>query len=166
MSLAKKIYKKADMDLVEELLEMYNPVTKYVFNHEVERKKSRFAESIIASNYKKGEIETPLKMSSRTERKKSHFTESTAVSNNRMEEIKTALNLWCRMVSQYAIEITDYATVKKYLADNVKYVRWITQKDRRRCQLCKSRHNKVYPIKKIPSKPHLNCRCYVVPVLS
>lgn len=46
---------------LDEFLEEYDPVTKYVFNHEVERKCARFAESVIASNNPSKEIETALR---------------------------------------------------------------------------------------------------------
>lgn len=42
-------------------LNEYDPVTKYVFSHEVERKCARFAESVIASPNKAQEIETALR---------------------------------------------------------------------------------------------------------
>lgn len=42
-------------------LNQYDPVTKYVYNHEVERKCSRFAESVIASTNKAKEIDTALR---------------------------------------------------------------------------------------------------------
>lgn len=39
----------------------YNPVTKYVYAHEVERKCARFAESVIASTARAAEIKTGLR---------------------------------------------------------------------------------------------------------
>lgn len=39
----------------------YNPVTKYVYMHEIERKCARFAESILASDNRAKEIETALR---------------------------------------------------------------------------------------------------------
>lgn len=39
----------------------YNPVTKYVYMHEIERKCSRFAESILASNNPSAEIDVALR---------------------------------------------------------------------------------------------------------
>lgn len=40
------------------LLVRYDPITKYVYTHEVDRKRSRFAESVIASNTKSKEFTT------------------------------------------------------------------------------------------------------------
>ena len=38
-----------DESFIEEFFEEYNPVTKYVFKNEIERKKSRLFESVIAT---------------------------------------------------------------------------------------------------------------------
>lgn len=114
------------------LLKEYDPVTKYVYEHEVERKRTRFAEAFIAS---KGNA----------------------------SEVKTALRLWSNMIRQYSIAVTDEALLLSYKRAGVEYVKWITEEDERRCAECAARHNKVYPIDRIPPKPHINCRCYFEP---
>ena len=110
----------------------YNPVTKYVYMHEIERKCARFAESILASD-------------------------------NRAREIETALRYWSNMVTQYAIDITDKAVEQAYLDNDVEKVIWVTMKDERRCVECRKRDGKIYDIAKVPPKPHLGCRCYLLP---
>lgn len=112
----------------------YHPVTKYVFTHEVERKCSRFAESVIASP-------------------------------NKAKEIETALRYWSNMVAQYALDVVDKAVQTARVENGVVEVRWVTVKDERRCTECRARHNKVYDIAKVPPKPHLGCRCYLLPHL-
>ena len=54
--------KKSEHDIVEELFEMYNPITKYVFNHEVERKQARLAESILSSDNTALELKVGLRL--------------------------------------------------------------------------------------------------------
>lgn len=44
------------------LLEEYDPVTKYVYTHEVERKRMRFAEAFIASKGNASEVKTALRL--------------------------------------------------------------------------------------------------------
>ncbi len=44
------------------LLEEYDPVTKYVYTHEVERKRMRFAEAFIASKGNANEVKTALRL--------------------------------------------------------------------------------------------------------
>lgn len=112
---------------------MYNPVTKYVYENEVDRKRSRFAESLIASEQKPAEVDRSLR-------------------------------LWVSMNKQLADDITFDAMIQAYEDSGVQKVRWVTHPDDRRCKVCKARHGKIYPIDKIPAKPHMNCRCYVTEV--
>lgn len=112
------------------LMMAYNPVTKYVYKNELERKRSRFAEGVIASD-------TPI------------------------EEVELAKRLLVALNRQFEDDVTFDTVVKAYEDDGVEEVRWITAVDDRRCAECKSRHGKIYPIHKIPPKPHRYCRCYV-----
>lgn len=114
------------------ILDDYDPITKYVFLHEVERKRARLAESILASQ-------------------------------NKSKEIDTALRYWSAMVAQYAIEVTDAATKQAYIDDGVERVMWVSMLDDRRCKECEKREGKVYDIFDVPPKPHIGCRCYLVP---
>lgn len=120
-----------DRDWLYVLLNDYDPITKYVFMHEVERKRARLVESMIATK-------NPT-------------------------EIDTALRYWSAMVTQYAIEITDAAVKQAYIDDGVELVVWVTILDDRRCKECEKREGKVYDIKDVPPKPHIGCRCYIVP---
>lgn len=54
-------HKQLDNDWVLDFLEEYDPVTKYVYLHEVERKQARFAESVIASRTRAKEVDTGLR---------------------------------------------------------------------------------------------------------
>lgn len=112
------------------LMLAYNPVTKYVYKNELERKRSRFAEGVIASD-------TPI------------------------EEVELAKRLLVALNRQFEDDVTFDTVVKAYEDDGVEEVRWITAEDDKRCKECKSRHGKIYPINKIPPKPHRYCRCYV-----
>lgn len=114
------------------ILDDYDPITKYVFLHEVERKRARLAESILASQ-------------------------------NKSKEIDTALRYWSAMVAQYAIEVTDEAVKQAYIDDGVERVMWVSMLDDRRCKECEKREGKVYDISNVPPKPHIGCRCYLVP---
>lgn len=114
------------------ILDDYDPITKYVFFHEVERKRARLAESILASQ-------------------------------NKSKEIDTALRYWSAMVAQYAIEVTDEAVKQAYVDDGVEMVMWVSMLDDRRCKECEKREGKVYDISNVPPKPHIGCRCYLVP---
>jgi SPP1 gp7 family putative phage head morphogenesis protein len=115
---------------VAALLLAYNPVTKYVFKNEIDRKRSRFAEGVISS-------ETPR------------------------EEISKAKRLLLGITAQFMDDVTFDSMIQAYEDDGVTEVKWITAEDDKRCKECKSRHGKIYPIDRIPSKPHIHCRCWV-----
>ncbi len=118
--------------LTENILGEYDKVTKYVYTNEVDRKRSRLAESLIASD-------------------------------NKSTEIDKALKLWSAMISQYAITAVDTATLAAYKSLGVREVVWKSIKDGRRCKVCMERDGKVYSIDEVPPKPHIGCRCYLVP---
>jgi SPP1 gp7 family putative phage head morphogenesis protein len=118
---------------VREWLNDYNPVAKYIFAHEVERKRARFVEALV-------------------------------VSDTKVKEIETALRYWSQMASWFAIDTTDKATLEAYKAKGVERVMWVTIDDEKRCSSCGKRHGKVYDITEVPPKPHLKCRCELMPV--
>lgn len=55
-----KLSKREATDIVEEILEAYDSVTLYVFNHEVERKKARLFEALLASTNRRKEVNKGL----------------------------------------------------------------------------------------------------------
>lgn len=112
------------------LLMAYNPVTKYIFENEIERKRARFAEGVIASD-------TPI------------------------EEVALAKRLLAGMNAQFLDDVTRETLIQAYKDNGTKEVRWVTSPDDRRCKHCASLHGKIYPIDKIPTKPHIHCRCWV-----
>ena len=118
------------LSLVLTLMLAYNPVTKTIYQNEMERKRARFAEGVIAS-------ETP------------------------QEEVALAKRLMIADNKQFAEDATFEAAILAYKDNGVEKVRWVTAVDDRRCAECKSRHGKIYPIDKIPPKPHRYCRCYI-----
>lgn len=118
--------------LTENILGEYDRVTKYVYTNEADRKRSRLAEALIASD-------------------------------NKAEEIDRALKLWSSMISQYAITAVDTATLTAYKSLGVREVVWKSRLDSRTCSICLSYNENVYPIDKVPKKPHIGCRCYLVP---
>lgn len=108
----------------------YNPVTKYIFENEIERKRARFAESVIASD-------TPA------------------------EEVALAKRLIAGMNAQFMDDVTHETLIQAYRDNGTKRVMWVTSPDDRRCKTCASMHKKIYPIDKIPAKPHIHCRCWI-----
>ena len=124
---------------ISKQLSGYNPVTKYVYEHEVERKRARFMESVLADH----------EAGSRR-----------AVAN----DFTTAENLWKRQTNFHLITIEDAAVLQGYKKMGVRHAKWVTQRDEQVCKECKPRDGVIYPIDGIPTK-HPGCRCYLIPIL-
>lgn len=97
------------------------------------------------------------------ERKAQRLYEGLMSTNKSPKEIETSLKQFSKMSAQYALELTDYTAVEAWKADGVKYVRWVSVEDLRTCEVCYNREGRIYPIDKIPPKPHWGCRCWYIP---
>lgn len=121
-----------DTFLSQTVFEEYDPVLKYVYENELERKCSRLFESLVATGYEAAEVDTALRYLS-------------------------------VMISQYAITVTDVATLQAYKDNDVTEVEWVCVGDGHECKVCHERNGTVYLIEDVPPKPHIGCRCYIIP---
>ena len=148
LKVAKDAYKRAtdggkkteiDREWLVGVLAGYNLVTGYLYNSEADRKRLRLNEQILTAR---------------------------EYGNRQMlhESLRRSANLWWTQTTQYGISVVDEATIKGFKDMGVKRVQWIAADDEKTCATCGARDNKIYPINKIPPKPHYGCRCYVVPV--
>lgn len=123
---------------VDMWLSGYDPVTKYVYNHEVERKEERLFEAVLADgmsgNYR--DFEADYAASER---------------------------LWTNMTKQYVIDLEDYAARTAYDDAEVKKVMWRTERDEKVCSDCHPLDGKIFALEDVPAKPHRNCRCTIIP---
>lgn len=62
LKIARNINKDADDEFIFLILDDYDPVVKYVYTHEVDRKRARFAEAFIASPNKHAEVRSALRL--------------------------------------------------------------------------------------------------------
>lgn len=124
---------------LDKLLSDYNSITKYVFDNEIERKRERFFESVIASLEDKDRLAIE-------------------------QEYTRARNLLTRQTQQYCIDVEDEAVKKAYKDFGVERVMWISQRDGKVCKVCAERNGAIYPIDAVPPKPHPNCRCTIKPI--
>ena len=120
---------------VTEYLGKANYVTKYIFNNEYERKLARTVEAILTSENKAG----------------------------MKKELDKALKYWNIQAKQTGDNVTIDAYKEGFLAAGVKYVKWVTQRDKKVCADCDSKDGKIFEIDKILIPLHYNCRCYFVP---
>ena len=119
---------------IEEFFEEFNPVTKYVFNNEIERKESRLFEALISN---KRELH---------------------------QSYKTAENLLLKQVKQYGVDLEDKIAMTVYKDVGVAKVMWVTEQDHKTCGDCKELDGEIFKLEDAPQKLHPNCRCYYIPV--
>ena len=125
---------------VDDVLGEYNPVTNYLYYPEAERKRSRLAEALI----------TAVIVNSRADYHK---------------QLRKFADLWHTQTKQYGEKMVDKTRIDTFKKNGIKRVKWVTKEDEKVCKECNERDGKIYPIDKIPDKPHYNCRCWVVPLL-
>lgn len=145
MEAQKKAEKTIDAGWVDAFLADVDPVVKYRFDTETERKAQRLAEALVAAAEAEG---------AGTKGKPTTWSAA---------EIDKAMKDWSRQVGQGAIDVTDAAVMEAYEAAGIENVRWITERDGRECSECRRRDQKVYPLDAVPVKPHRGCRCRTVP---
>lgn len=126
--------RELDESWIEEFFEEYNPVTKYVFNNEFDRKKSRLFESLVAST------------------------------KERHQSYKTAENLLVGQIKQYTIELEDAITKTVYEDLGVEFVKWNAEDDNKTCDVCNELDDQIFRLEDAPPKQHHHCRCYLTPV--
>ena len=128
------------VDTIDEMAEMHitklmsepNEVTHYTYDTEVYRKRDRAKEAI---NAVAGKVLKQIEMDKH-------------------------LRYWNRQTVWYTDLASDDATVTALKDAGAKHVEWVTQKDEKVCGICRGRNGEIYPIDKLPVKPHPNCRCY------
>lgn len=126
-------------DYIEDYLGGYDPVSQYVYEKEVDRKRMRLNESILtAKEY--ADVE------------KLH------------KAVKKAADLWFTQSSQYALDIMLGALIETYRRSGVKKLRWNTVIDGHECVDCRELDGKVFPIDSYPAPQHYGCRCFPTPV--
>ena len=123
-----------DEGWIEEFFEEYNPVTKYVFSNELDRKKARLFEALVASV---------------AEKHKSY---------------QTAENLLMRQIRQSGIDFEDAVARTVYRKAGVTKVKWNAEKDHKTCGVCAELDGQVFQLEDAPPKAHYHCRCWYTPV--
>ena len=130
---------KADDKYVDEILNQYNEITGYLYYPEADRKRARLSEALIVA----------LML---LDRAKYH------------DNLRKFANLWHTQTVQYEITITDETRVDIFDRNGIKKVKWNAEHDEKTCKVCRERDGRIYPIDKVPPKPHYNCRCWLTPV--
>lgn len=130
---------KADDKYVDEILNQYNEITGYLYYPEADRKRARLSEALIVA----------LML---LDRSKYH------------DNLRKFANLWHTQTVQYEITVTDETRTDVFKKNGIRKVKWNAEHDEKTCKVCRERDGKIYPIDKVPAKPHYNCRCWLTPV--
>lgn len=119
---------------IDEFFDAYNPVTKYVFSNEIDRKEARLFEALISN-----ELE-------------------------RLKSYAYAERLITQQIEQYAIDLEDSIAKVVYEDTKVKKVMWVAEQDAKTCDVCSELDGQIFELNNAPYKQHYNCRCYLIPV--
>lgn len=119
---------------VEEFFNWYNPVTKYVFSNEIDRKESRLFEALVSN-----ELE-------------------------RLKSYAYAERLITQQIEQYAIDLEDTIAKVVYEDTKVKKVMWNAEDDHKTCSDCAELDGQIFELNNVPPKQHYNCRCWLTPI--
>ena len=149
-----------------ELLEITMPILLQIANRAYQR---YYHDGILTEMWLEGFLEgfspvTRYVFANEVERKKSRLFEAYVSSKGDPKEVDKALRFWSKMIAEYAVEITDAATLMALADSGISLVEWFTAEDERVCSVCGARHGHVYQIDSVPSKPHWGCRCYILPI--
>ena len=126
--------KNLDEAWIEEFFDEYNPVTKYVFSNEIDRKKSYLFEALVSDPTVKH------------------------------QSYAKAERLIINQIKQYAIDLEDAIAMVVYEDTGVTKVQWVAEQDHKTCDDCKELDGEIFDLDKAPDKQHHNCRCYLIPV--
>lgn len=122
--------------VVDAVLTGYSPVTGYRFVNEYERKRDRTMEALLAY----------------------------AGLQAYRQALKRSHDYTVRQIKANADLVIDEAYYQAYKEAGVTQVMWITERDKRVCEVCKARDGKIYKLTEVPDKPHINCRCHLRPI--
>lgn len=133
-----------DEDMLDELIEMAiagllgepNPVTMYVYETEVYRKRDRAKESILAVDGRSAKD----------------------------AELDKAMRIWARSSIGWYTDLTANDAALTAMKDaDVRYVFWNSEYDTRVCAVCSELDGRKFPIDDVPPEPHPGCRCWLTP---
>lgn len=150
-----KLQDELEEDFLLLILDDYDPVTGYVYTRETERKQERLFEKVVS-------IISHEKSSRKTYQPDRPEETMLYPTNSEIRKaFDTAFRLWANMTQEYALRTHDRARERAFIALKGKSVMWHTEEDARVCKKCEPLDGKIFPIEKLPAKPHLYCRCWI-----
>ena len=123
---------KYDLD---ELLETYSGALLYSFATEMERKRERLFETMVAID----DMSDPEILSQQ----------------------KKNIRNWNTQVEEFGVDIERNIFLSELMDSGISKVQWMTAEDERVCADCSDLHGIVFDIDNVPRRPHLGCRCWL-----
>lgn len=144
--------RRFDEEFLIVILDDPNEYTTVTYSKELERRAERFGEQIAAA------VTRTLQSEERT----NENGVSVPLESELQKMFNKEYNSLALLLDQYEIETVDEAREVAFDDDGVRRVRWVTQLDGRECDYCRSLNGHVFPVKRVPTKPHPRCRCYTI----
>ena len=138
------------------LFDESDPITGYVLGNEVDRKRERLYEQVVS-----------IKSHKTPDQEAGEYGDTIVYSqvNEIRKAFDRAYNLWAHMVQEYAVRSVDVSRLMAFEDMGIEKVRWNAEIDDKVCQQCLDWHGRVFPLHRVPAKPHWNCRCWLTPVI-
>lgn len=93
-------------------------------------------------------------------RKRDSFFEALVATSGDVAVIDKAMKRFTQMAGWVAVEVADNAIKTAREERGEVYVKWRSEHDSRTCGVCIQRDGNIYPLSRVPKKPHPNCRCW------
>ena len=126
---------EADKYDLDELLATYSRTLLYAFSSEMERKQSRYFETILSI----GDLSDPEIL---------------------VQQKKNVRN-WNMQVEEFAVDMERTIFLRELQDSGVKRVQWVTAQDDKVCAECADLNGRVFEIGNVPRRPHIGCRCWL-----
>ena len=123
---------KYDLD---ELLETYSGTLLYSFSTEMERKRERLFETMVAID----DMSDP----------------------EILEQQKKNIRNWNTQVEEFGVDIERNILLSELRDSGISKVKWMTAEDERVCSDCSDLNGIVFDIDNVPRRPHIGCRCWL-----
>ena len=131
-----KIPEKDWTKIVDDWLRGYDPVTKYIYDRELERKRLRLNEGILT-------------------------TRETQDRPGLDQVVRSAANLLLTQSLQYGLDLIGECELQAFRDVDATYVRYHACNDSKTCTDCHELDGQVFRISEAPSIPqHYRCRCW------
>lgn len=144
--------RRFDEEFLIVILDEPNEFTTVTYSKELERRAERFGEQIAAA----------VTRSLQSEERTNENGVSIPLESELKKLFDKEFSSLALLIDQYEIEMVDEAREEAFKDDGVRRVRWVTMLDGKECDYCRSLNGHVFPVNRVPTKPHPRCRCYTI----